>query len=62
MAVPRNRSSNQRKRTKRAHHALSKKQPATCANCGNYRLSHAVCHSCGHYKGRAVLRMAESNS
>ena len=59
MAVPRNRSSNQRKRTKRAHHALNKKHPAVCSNCGNYRMPHAICASCGHYKGRAVLRTEE---
>lgn len=62
MAVPRNRLSNQRKRTKRAHHALSKKITAVCSNCGNHRLSHTVCASCGYYKGRPVIRTAESAS
>ena len=55
MAVPRNRHSNARKNTKRAHHAKKPKQHIACSNCKNPKPSHVVCSSCGWYAGRAVL-------
>lgn len=55
MAVPRNRLSNARKNSKRAHHAKTPKTSATCKNCGNAKLPHVICGSCGHYAGRLVV-------
>lgn len=52
MAVPRNRMSNARKNSKRAHHAKKPKQVAKCSNCGSARLPHYSCPSCGAYAGR----------
>lgn len=54
MAVPRNRHSNSRKNTKRAHHAKSPKQFAACENCGKPKRAHAICPHCGHYAKRKV--------
>lgn len=51
MAVPRNRHSNARKNTKRAHHAKSATKVYSCPSCGKERLPHRICLSCGHYKG-----------
>ncbi len=56
MAVPRSRSSNQRKNTKRAHHAKKAKHCIPCTNCGTARLSHRICPSCGYYNNRSILR------
>jgi len=49
MAVPRNRLSNARKNSRRAHHALSKKQTMKCNGCGAKKLPHTLCPSCGAY-------------
>lgn len=49
MAVPRNRMSNARKNSKRAHHAKKPKQLAVCSNCGTVRRPHFGCTSCGAY-------------
>lgn len=49
MAVPRNRLSNARKNSRRAHHAKQPKQTHSCDNCGSAKLPHRVCLSCGAY-------------
>ncbi|WP_079989513.1 50S ribosomal protein L32 [Candidatus Protochlamydia phocaeensis] len=52
MAVPRNRMSNARKNSKRAHHAKKPKNLSVCSNCGTPRLSHYSCQACGTYADR----------
>ncbi len=59
MAVPRSRVSNQRKNTRRAHHAKKPKNATPCSNCGAARMSHRICPSCGYYNSRPVLRQEE---
>lgn len=54
MAVPRNRMSNARRNSKRAHHAKKPKSLTRCQNCSNPILPHRVCQSCGHY-GKEVI-------
>ena len=56
MAVPRGRCSNQRKNTRRAHHAKKPKSCVVCTNCGGWRLSHHMCPSCGYYKNQQVVK------
>ncbi len=55
MAVPRNRVSNAKKNSRRAHHAKKPKNVSSCPNCGKLRLPHRVCASCGHYNARAIV-------
>lgn len=55
MAVPRNRVSNARKNSRRAHHAKKPKQLSTCGNCKELKLPHVLCPSCGFYAGRQVV-------
>lgn len=50
MAVPRNRMSNARKNSKRAHHAKVPKQLTGCFNCGLPKLPHFACQKCGAYR------------
>lgn len=59
MAVPRNRLSNARKNSKRAHHAKKPKTLTPCTNCNAPRLSHRICSSCGFYDGRSVFKQEE---
>jgi large subunit ribosomal protein L32 len=54
MAVPRNRHSNARKNSKRAHHAKSPRHLGQCTNCATPVLPHHVCSACGHYGNKAV--------
>lgn len=54
MAVPRNRLSNARKNSKRAHHAKTPKNLALCSNCQTPVRSHTVCDACGFYKGKVI--------
>lgn len=55
MAVPRNRLSNARKNSKRAHHAKKPKAIGTCNNCNAAKLPHLICSSCGFYANRSVV-------
>lgn len=52
MAVPRNRMSNARKNSRRAHHAKRPKNTVKCSNCDSQKLPHVVCSACGQYAGR----------
>ena len=59
MAVPRNRVSNAKKNSRRAHHALKAKILIACPNCRASKRPHTLCPSCGHYKGRNVVGESE---
>lgn len=61
MAVPRSRVSNQRKNTRRAHHAKKPRNLINCTKCGSKRLSHTICQSCGSYGDRVVLGGKETS-
>ena len=56
MAVPRNRLSNARRNSRRAHHAKKPKCLSTCPSCGSVKLSHVMCPSCGSYNKRVVVK------
>jgi large subunit ribosomal protein L32 len=57
MAVPKKRQSKSRKRMRRAHDALTPPNLSPCPQCGEPRLPHRVCSSCGHYNGRMVFEV-----
>jgi len=61
VAVPKKKTSVSRKGLRRAgqHHKLYKKFTGTCGNCGAEVLPHHVCPSCGHYKGREIIKIEE---
>ncbi len=59
MAVPRNRLSNARKNSKRAHHAKKPKCFETCPNCKTLKMPHTICQSCGTYAKRQVIEVSE---
>ncbi|MBS0622319.1 MAG: 50S ribosomal protein L32 [Verrucomicrobia bacterium] len=59
MAVPRNRHSDRRQATRRAHFKLQPKTTTACRQCGASKLPHRVCPSCGMYRGRAMVQPAE---
>lgn len=55
MAVPKRRTSKTRKNKRRTHIKLSAPGMVECSNCGEMKLSHRVCKSCGSYKGEEVV-------
>jgi len=59
MAVPRNRLSNARKNSKRAHHAKKPKSTGLCPRCGLHKLPHTICQACGAYGDRIILKKEE---
>ncbi|OGI97148.1 50S ribosomal protein L32, partial [Candidatus Nomurabacteria bacterium RIFCSPLOWO2_02_FULL_42_17] len=40
---------------RRSHHALKIANLGKCAHCSALKSGHAICLTCGHYKGRQVL-------
>lgn len=55
MAVPKKRTSKQRKRKRRTHYKAESPDVNTCPQCGDNKLPHRVCPSCGSYRGEQVL-------
>ena len=55
---PKNKTSKAR-RDKRRSTVWKLESPALvkCSNCGELKLTHRVCKSCGTYKGREVLKV-----
>lgn len=58
MAVPRNRMSNARKNSKRAHHAKKPRSMAICSNCEEAKLPHVICAKCGSYNDKIVIKQS----
>ncbi len=58
--LPKRKFSVGRTHRRRAHHALIPVHLSNCKNCGEKHLPHTVCPSCGHYKGREVVRIASA--
>jgi large subunit ribosomal protein L32 len=55
MAVPKRRTSKQRKRKRRTHFKAEKVSTQTCPRCGDPKLPHRVCPTCGFYRDEAVI-------
>ena len=58
MAVPKRRTSKAKKRQRRTHFKLSVPGLNTCPECGELKMSHRVCASCGYYDGKEVVNNA----
>ena len=56
---PKRRHSTQRKGKRRASISLSKPAVVKCQNCKGPMKPHAVCKSCGFYKGVEVVKKKE---
>ncbi|MDX1439014.1 MAG: 50S ribosomal protein L32 [Rubricoccaceae bacterium] len=56
MANPKRKNSKARTAKRRAQYKVGS-LPTTqvCDNCGNEKLRHRACPTCGHYRGRAVV-------
>lgn len=57
--APPRRISKTRKRKRRTHFKIEVPGMMLCPNCGEMKLSHAVCKACGFYDGKQVLTIKE---
>ncbi|MFQ5888740.1 MAG: 50S ribosomal protein L32 [Gemmatimonadota bacterium] len=59
MAVPKRKTSKQRKRKRRTHQRSAIPAHQACPRCGDPRRPHRVCPSCGYYGEREVVHTEE---
>ena len=59
MAVPKHKTSKSKRDMRRSHQALEAPSLSTCPECGETKLPHHVCPSCGQYKGKKVTEGKE---
>lgn len=62
MAVPKKKTSKSRRNMRRAHDALPSVGSVECSSCGEPKLPHHVCKSCGQYDGREVVATSEATA
>ena len=60
MANPKRRHSQARRDNRRSQQRLTPPMLGACPQCGQRRLSHRVCPSCGYYQGRQVIVVGDS--
>lgn len=58
--APPRRISKTRKRKRRTHQKLDMPGMTLCPNCGEVKLSHHICKSCGFYDGRQVVNTVKN--
>ncbi|NIR42968.1 MAG: 50S ribosomal protein L32 [Gemmatimonadetes bacterium] len=57
MAVPKKRSSKARKRKRRTHYKAEPAATQSCPQCGDPKLPHRVCPTCGYYRDAEVIQV-----
>jgi large subunit ribosomal protein L32 len=55
MAVPKQKQSHARTNKRRSQHRITPPAVRSCPQCGDPRLPHRVCGTCGHYAGREII-------
>ena len=60
MAVPKRKTTPSRRNNRRSHDSLGLANFVECSNCGEPKLSHQICPSCGYYSKREVLRIEDN--
>jgi large subunit ribosomal protein L32 len=53
--VVRMRHNRSQTKSRRSHHAIKVAGMVACDNCGDRKLKHAACKTCGKYKSREVF-------
>lgn len=59
MAVPKSKITKSRRGMRRAHDALKSTNSTECSNCGELKLPHHVCNSCGYYASKEIVTSLE---
>ena len=60
MSVPKKRTSHSRTAQRSAHDFATRSNPMLCSACGEPKLRHRVCMSCGTYKGNKLIAGSEA--
>ena len=60
MAVPKGKTSKQRKPTRAANWKISAPNLSACPSCGELKQNHKVCPNCGSYDGKVVVEKTEN--
>ncbi|MHC1739441.1 MAG: 50S ribosomal protein L32 [Ignavibacteriaceae bacterium] len=55
MPNPKRRHSSTRRDKRRTHYKATAPALSACANCGEIKLPHRACPSCGYYSSRSIL-------
>jgi large subunit ribosomal protein L32 len=59
MAVPKRKKSKSKRNKRRTHQKVAVPNLTSCPQCGEARLPHHACPSCGTYKGRTVIEIED---
>ncbi len=59
MALPKRKKSKSRRDKRRTHQKTDAPNLSTCPECGEAKLPHHACPSCGYYKGRKAVETEE---
>ncbi len=59
MAVPKRKTSKSKRNKRRTHQKIAVPNLTRCPQCGEARLPHHACPSCGTYKGRTVIEIED---
>ena len=62
MAVPKRKVTPSRRGNRRAHDAISTANTQECPNCGELKLPHHACKSCGFYDGKQSIKQNVSKA
>ena len=57
MAVPKRKTTPSKRNMRRSHLGLSSSNFMECPNCGELKLSHHICSSCGYYNKKSIVTM-----
>ncbi len=60
MPNPKKRHSRCKTGNRRSHDALKRPPMSLCPECGEPKLPHNVCSSCGQYRGKSVVKKEEA--
>jgi large subunit ribosomal protein L32 len=56
MAVPKNKKSKAKSRSRKANWKLLTPNFAKCPQCQAFKMPHRVCGECGYYNGKEVIK------
>ena len=59
MAVPKRQTTPSRRGMRRSHDSLKSSVYVECSNCGELKLPHHICNSCGFYNKKEVVKITE---